>query len=142
MRQEAAAFAVLFTALLVSGCTQSPFGSTEAPQEDVTEELNERVENQATQMKIITVFENSGNAALQIRNTGRRTVSTENVSVVQGGQTFSCMSSQTLEPTDTFECEVSSSFPQPQSFKVYNLSMAGTQKDSYNCSVGPDQVAC
>jgi len=142
MRQEVAAFTVLFTALFVSGCTQSPLGSTEAPQEDVTEELNERVEDQATQMEIITVFESSDNAALQIRNTGRKVISTDNVSVSQADQTYSCMRSQTLEPTDTFECEVSNSFPQTQSFKVYNLSVAGTQKDSYNCSVGSNQVAC
>ncbi|EGQ43688.1 MAG: hypothetical protein J07AB43_16790 [Candidatus Nanosalina sp. J07AB43] len=142
MRQEAVALVLLFTALLVSGCTQSPLGSAEASQEDVTEELNERVKDQATQVEIITVFESSGNTALQIRNTGRRVISTDNVSVSQADNTYNCMESQTFEPTDTVECEVSNSFPQPQSFKLYNLSVAGTQKDSYNCSVGSDQVAC
>lgn len=134
----------LFLVLIVSGCTQSPLSDVQTQEEDsAVEDYNDQVIKSNSQLEVITVFENSGNTALQIRNTGTRAISTENISVKHSNTSFSCIDSQSLDAASTADCEIPDSFPEVGSYKDYNLTLNGFEKASYNCSVEETgQVAC
>lgn len=128
----------------VSGCTgTSPAEKAQSQADEARKDMMEKLQSQQIDIEVMAVYERDGNTVFSLRNTGRKSFTTGNITVTTGDDETGCKPVREVSAGSSADCQTGIEFPSQNTTEQFKVLYSGKEVTSYNCSItSEDAVAC